>query len=59
QRGYKPPFSHIRMTGWRSSASPLSSYAMTNQWFNELGLVNIEHVVTGHVFSTYAEWKCT
>jgi len=59
QRGYKPPFSHIRMSGWRSSASPLACYAMTNQWFNELGLVNLEQVATGYVFSHYAEWKCT
>ncbi|WP_305422384.1 group II intron reverse transcriptase/maturase [Photobacterium leiognathi] len=59
QRGYKPPFSYIRMSGWRSSASPLACYAMTNQWFNELGLVNLEQVATGYVFSHYAEWKCT
>lgn len=57
QLGYKPPFSHIRMACWRSSASPLASYAMPNQWFNELGLVNPEHVKTGYVFSNYAEWK--
>lgn len=51
------------MSGWRSSASPLACYAMTNQWFNELGnepgLVNLEQVATGYVFSHYAEWKCT
>ncbi|WP_245556389.1 group II intron maturase-specific domain-containing protein [Algicola sagamiensis] len=58
QLGYKPPFSHIRMTCWRSSASPLASYAMPNQWFNDLGLVVLEHVKTGYVFSNYAEWKC-
>ncbi|EPM5582508.1 group II intron reverse transcriptase/maturase, partial [Vibrio vulnificus] len=38
--------------------SPLASYAMPNQWFNDLGLFNIEHVRTGYVFSNYAEWKC-
>lgn len=30
---------------------------MPNQWFNELGLVNLEHVRTGYVFSNYTEWK--
>lgn len=59
QRGYKPPFSHIWMSGWRSAASPLASYAMPNQWFSDLGLVNLEQVKTGYVFSPYAEWKCT
>ncbi|MGR2906998.1 hypothetical protein ABMX64_23300 [Vibrio vulnificus] len=36
----------------------LASYAMPNQWFTDLGLVNLEHVKTGYVFSNYAEWKC-
>lgn len=58
-RGYKPPFSHIRMSGWRITASPLASYAMPNQWFNDLGLFDLEQVKAGYVFSTYAEWKCT
>lgn len=58
QRGYKPPFKWISMTSWRNAASPLASYAMPNQWFDELGLVNLEYVRTGHVFSIYAEWKC-
>lgn len=57
QLGYKPPFKSISMARWRSSASPLASYAMPNQWFNELGLVNPEQVRTGYVFSVYAEWK--
>ncbi|MGF1681637.1 group II intron reverse transcriptase/maturase [Photobacterium minamisatsumaniensis] len=57
QLGYKAHFKHIRMTCWRSSASPLASYAMPNQWFIELGLVNLEHIKTGYVFSNYAEWK--
>lgn len=58
QLGYKPPFKFIRMSSWRNSLSPLSSLAMPNQWFNELGLVNLEHVRAGYVFSEYAEWKC-
>ncbi|MFV0450394.1 MAG: group II intron reverse transcriptase/maturase, partial [Vibrio sp.] len=57
QLGYKPPFRFIRMSSWRNAQSPLASYAMPNQWFNELGLVNLEQVGTGYVFSNYAEWK--
>ncbi len=51
QHGYKPPFKQISMTSWRNSASPLASYAMPNQWFNDQGLVNLEEVKTGYVFS--------
>lgn len=58
QLGYKPPFRFIRMDSWRNAQSPLASYAMPNQWFNDLGLVNLEFVKTGYVFSNYAEWKC-
>ena len=58
QLGYKPPFQHISMTSWVSAASPLSSYAMPNQWFNDQGLVNLGTIRTGYVFSQYAEWKC-
>ena len=58
QLGYKPPFKFIRMSSWRNSLSPLSNLAMPNQWFNDLGLVNLEHIRTGYVFSEYAEWKC-
>lgn len=58
QLGYNPPFKFIRMSCWRNSQSPLASFAMPNQWFNELGLVNLEQVRTGYVFSEYAEWKC-
>jgi len=57
QRGYKPPFKYIAMTNWRNAASPLASYAMPNKWFDELGLVNLEEVRTGYVFSVYTEWK--
>ena len=58
QLGYKAPFKFIRMTNWRNSLSPLANLAMPNQWFTELGLVNLEQVKTGYVFSRYAEWKC-
>ena len=45
--GYKPPFKFIKMNSWRNSASPLSNYAMPNQWFDELGLYSMETVKTG------------
>ena len=57
QLGYRPPFKFINMNSWKNAASPQASYAMPNQWFTELGLVNLEHVKTGYVFSNYAEWK--
>lgn len=58
QLGYKGSFRYICMSSWRNASSPLASYSMANQWFNDLGLVNLEHVRTGYVFSNYAEWKC-
>ena len=56
QLGYKPPLRHISMHRWRNSASPLASFAMPNDWFREQGLYNLEEVVTGYVFSVYAEY---
>jgi RNA-directed DNA polymerase len=56
QLGYKSPFKYISMTSWRNAASPLASQSMPNKWFEELGLVNLEEVKTGYVFSEYAEW---
>ncbi|TKF86524.1 group II intron reverse transcriptase/maturase, partial [Vibrio breoganii] len=35
------------------------SLSMPNQWFADLGLLNLEHVRTRYVFGNYAEWKCT
>ncbi|BBO27280.1 group II intron reverse transcriptase/maturase [Alteromonas sp. I4] len=54
QRGYKGKFAYMNMTSWRNAKSPLASYAMPNNWFNELGLVNLEDVRTGNVPSNYA-----
>lgn len=59
QLGYKPPFKRIAMNGWRNAASPLATYAMPNKWFDEQGLVNLEEVKTGYVFSVYTECKFT
>lgn len=47
QLGYKPPFQFIKMNSWRNANSPLSSFAMPNSWFEELGLYSIEDVTTG------------
>lgn len=47
QLRYQPPFKFIKMNSWRSAKSPLSSFAMPNQWFEELGLFSIEDVNTG------------
>ena len=58
QLGYRGTFRWISMSSWRNAHSPLANMAMPNQWFDELGLVNLEHVRTGYVFSAYAEWKC-
>lgn len=55
QHGYKGKFAHINMTSWSSARSPLASYAMPNSWFDELGLMNLENVATGYVFSNYAK----
>lgn len=55
QHGYKGKFAHINMTSWRNARSPLASYAMPNSWFDELGLMNLEEVATGYVFSYYAK----
>jgi len=52
QLGYKPPFKFIKMSSWRNSASPLSSFAMPNQWFDELGLYSITALDTGWIVST-------
>ena len=54
QLGYQGPFKSMSMTSWRNARSPLSSYAMPNQWFDELGLYNLEQVRTGYVSSNYA-----
>ena len=52
QLGYKPPFKFIKMNSWRNSASPLSNYAMPNQWFEELGLYSMAEIKTGWLVST-------
>ncbi len=59
QLGYKPPFRFIRMNSWRNAQSPLASYAMPNQWFNELGLVKeLIDLVVVEVFMRKKEAIC-
>jgi RNA-directed DNA polymerase len=52
QLKYKPPFKFIKMSSWRNSSSPLSSFAMPNSWFEELSLYQIENVNTGWLASS-------
>jgi hypothetical protein len=47
QLGYRGKFKSIAMNRWRNSASPLASISMPNLWFDEIGLFNMESVVTG------------
>jgi len=47
RRGYKGTFEKISMTTWRNSASPLISMALPNNWFDELGLINLEKYNVG------------
>ena len=47
RRGYRGSFEKISMTTWRNSASPLISMALSNAWFDELGLINLEKYKVG------------
>jgi hypothetical protein len=47
QLNHKPPFKFIKMNSWCNSRSPLSSLAMPNKWFDELGLFSMDKVNTG------------
>lgn len=47
QLGYKGEFKKIAMTSWKNAASPLASYSLSNEYFNELGLFDISKVQTG------------
>ena len=53
--GYQPPFEKIRMSSWRNAASPLAHYALPNKWFDEIGLFNLETVVTDTLHQYYDE----
>jgi group II intron reverse transcriptase/maturase len=47
QLGYTGDFNSIKMSSWRSSASPLASMALPNRNFRELGLYDLASVRTG------------
>lgn len=47
QLGYTGSFDSIKMSSWRSSASPLASMALPNKYFRELSLYDLASVRTG------------
>jgi len=47
QLGYKGDFKKIKMSSWRNARSPLSSMAMPNKYFTDLGLFDMVLVKTG------------
>lgn len=47
QLNFKPPFKFIKMNSWRNANSPLACYAMSNKWFEDIGLFSLEQVKTG------------
>jgi len=53
-RGYVGEFKKISMYRWRNLASPLLSLSLPNNWFDELGLVNLERYEVG-IFHHYWE----
>lgn len=46
QLGYKGEFKKIKMSSWRNSASPLANMALSNDYFRELGLFDLNRVRT-------------
>lgn len=49
QLGYQGEFKAIKMRSWRNAGSALANYAMPNEWFRELGLVDLSRVETGYL----------
>ena len=52
QLGYEGEFKKIRMSSWRSSASPLANCALSNDYFRELGLFDLGSVCTAATASS-------
>jgi RNA-directed DNA polymerase len=52
QLGYKGEFKKINMSSWRSSASPLASFALPNDYLRELGLFDLSRVHTAATASS-------
>lgn len=47
QLGYKGKFSSIKMSSWRNSACQYAHWAMPNEWFEEIGLFQMDKVMIG------------
>lgn len=47
RRGYDGEFEKISMRRWRNAASPLIHYALPNEWFDEIGLINLSTYKVG------------
>jgi hypothetical protein len=47
QLGYKGDFSFIKMASWRNAACQYSHWAMSNDWFEEIGLFQMDKVIIG------------
>jgi len=54
RRGYKGKFKKISMTRWRNSCCQLIHMALPNEWFKEIGVVNLSEIQVG-VLSNYYE----
>jgi RNA-directed DNA polymerase len=52
QLGYKEEFDKITMSSWRNAASPLASFALSNDYLRELGLFDLGRVRTAATAST-------
>jgi group II intron reverse transcriptase/maturase len=52
QLGYKGEFDKIKMSSWRSSASPLASFALSNDYLKELGLFDLGKIRTAATASS-------
>lgn len=53
RRGYQGEFRKISMRRWPNSASPLVSMALPNQWFDEIGLVDLTRYEVGTLHRYY------
>jgi RNA-directed DNA polymerase len=52
QLGYKGEFGKIRMSSWRNAANPLANLALSNDYFRELGLFDLDSVRTAATASS-------
>jgi group II intron reverse transcriptase/maturase len=52
QLGFKGKCVFIKMTSWRNANCPMATIAMTNSWFNEIGLYHLDRVFKGKLVTT-------